>query len=66
MKPNPENYLLTPAEVAAIFRVHPRSLIRWERTGKVHPIRTPGGQRRYRYVEVRALYEAGGGVWPGA
>lgn len=63
---NAENYLLTPVEVATLFRVHPRSLVRWELAGKINPIRTPGGTRRYRYLEVRALYEAGGGVWPEA
>lgn len=63
---NADNYLLTPAEVAKIFRVNPKSIVRWELAGKITPVRTPGGHRRYRYLEVRDLYEAGGGVWPPA
>jgi excisionase family DNA binding protein len=47
--------LLTPAEVAAMFRVDPKTVTRWARAGKLSSIRTLGGHRRYREVEVRAL-----------
>ena len=47
--------LLTPAEVAAIFRVDPKTVTRWAKAGKLNAIRTLGGHRRYREVEVRAL-----------
>lgn len=47
--------LLTPAEVAAMFRVDPKTVTRWARAGKLTSIRTPGGHRRYREREVRAL-----------
>jgi excisionase family DNA binding protein len=50
--------LLTPGEVAHTFRVDPKTVIRWAKTGKLNSIRTPGGQRRYRESEVLALLEA--------
>jgi excisionase family DNA binding protein len=50
----PEN-LLTPAEVATIFRVDPKTVTRWAKAGKLTAIRTLGGHRRYRQSEVQAL-----------
>jgi excisionase family DNA binding protein len=50
--------LLTPAEVAAMFRVDPKSVTRWARTGRLSSIRTPGGHRRYREAEIRGLLAA--------
>ena len=47
--------LLTPAEVATMFRVDPKTVTRWARAGKLTSIRTLGGHRRYRETEVRAL-----------
>lgn len=47
--------LLTPAEVATMFRVDPKTVTRWAKAGKLTSIRTLGGHRRYREVEVRAL-----------
>lgn len=47
--------LLTPAEVAAIFRVEPKTVTRWHQAGKVSSIRTLGGHRRYLEAEIRAL-----------
>lgn len=47
--------LLTPAEVAALFRVDPKTVTRWAKAGKLTSIRTLGGHRRYREVEVREL-----------
>ncbi|GLZ07965.1 hypothetical protein Acsp03_54310 [Actinomadura sp. NBRC 104412] len=47
--------LLTPAEVAALFRVDPKTVTRWAQAGKLTCIRTLGGHRRYREAEVRAL-----------
>lgn len=47
--------LLTPAEVAALFRVDPKTVTRWAKSGKLSSIRTLGGHRRYRSSEVRAL-----------
>jgi excisionase family DNA binding protein len=47
--------LLTPAEVASMFRVDPKTVTRWAKAGKLSSIRTLGGHRRYRESEVRAL-----------
>lgn len=47
--------LLTPSEVAAIFRVDPKTVTRWAKVGKLSSIRTLGGHRRFREQEVRAL-----------
>jgi len=54
--------LLTPGGVAALFRVHPRTVTRWARSGKLASLRTLGGHRRYRGSEVRSLL-AGAGVF---
>jgi len=45
--------LLTPAEVAALFRVNPKTVTRWARAGKITAIRTLGGHRRFRATEIR-------------
>ena len=47
--------LLTPAEVAAMFRVDPKTVTRWARDGRLASIRTLGGHRRYRESEVLDL-----------
>lgn len=47
--------LLTPKEVAALFRVDAKTVTRWAQARKISSIRTPGGHRRYRESEVRAL-----------
>jgi excisionase family DNA binding protein len=51
----PPERLLTPAEVATMFRVDPKTVTRWAKAGKIHSIRTLGGHRRYRESEVRGL-----------
>ena len=47
--------LLTPAEVASLFRVDPKTVTRWAKAGKLTSIRTLGGHRRYKDSEVKAL-----------
>jgi excisionase family DNA binding protein len=47
--------LLTPSEVATLFRVDPKTVTRWAKAGKLSSIRTLGGHRRYRESEVRDL-----------
>ena len=47
--------LLTPSEVAAMFRVDPKTVTRWAKAGKLTSIRTLGGHRRYRQNEVLEL-----------
>jgi excisionase family DNA binding protein len=49
--------LLTPGEVAALFRVDPKTVTRWASAGRISSIRTPGGHRRFREAEIRALLE---------
>jgi len=51
--------LLTPSEVAAMFRVNPKTVTRWHRTGKVSAIRTLGGHRRFKASEIRRLLAQG-------
>ena len=46
--------LLTPAEVAELFRVNPKTVTRWARAGKISAIRTLGGHRRFRKSEILA------------
>ena len=48
-------HLLTPGEVAAMFRVDPKTVTRWASAGRLGSIRTPGGHRRFRESEVLAL-----------
>ena len=47
--------LLTPSEVANLFRVDPKTVTRWAKAGKLTSIRTLGGHRRYKESEVKAL-----------
>jgi excisionase family DNA binding protein len=58
-RPTESEALLTPAEVAALFRVDPKTVTRWAKAGKLSSIRTLGGHRRYRESEVRALLSGG-------
>lgn len=39
--------LLYAGEVAALIRVHPNTLARWAREGRVRCVELPGGGRRY-------------------
>ena len=54
-RPTETESLLTPAEVAAMFRVDPKTVTRWAKAGKLSAIRTLGGHRRYRESEVKEL-----------
>ena len=55
LRPRDQEVLLTPAEVAALFRVDPKTVTRWAKAGKLTAIRTLGGHRRYRQSEVQSL-----------
>jgi excisionase family DNA binding protein len=50
--------LLTPAEVASLFRVDPKTVTRWAKAGKLTSIKTLGGHRRYKESEVRELLKS--------
>jgi excisionase family DNA binding protein len=52
------DHLLTPSEVAGLFRVDPKTVTRWAQAGKLSSIRTLGGHRRYRTDEIRRLFSA--------
>lgn len=45
--------LLTPSEVAEMFRVNPKTVTRWARAGKLDAVRTLGGHRRFRASEIQ-------------
>jgi excisionase family DNA binding protein len=57
-RPAEHEVLLTPAEVAKLFRVDPKTVTRWAKAGKLTAIRTLGGHRRYRQSEVQNLLNA--------
>ena len=57
MEPQDDDALLTPSEVAAMFRVNPKTVTRWARAGKISAIRTLGGHRRFRASEIRQFLE---------
>jgi len=52
--------LLTPAEVATMFRVDPKTVTRWAKAGKLTSIRTLGGHR----ANTAALDRWNGGSAP--
>lgn len=58
----PISALLTPAEVAAAFRVDPKTVTRWARAGKLTSIRTLGGHRRYLESEIVAMLSEAEGL----
>ena len=53
-----QEILLTPAEVASMFRVDPKTVTRWAKAGKLTSIKTLGGHRRYKESEVKALLKS--------
>ena len=56
------NDLLTPGEVAELFRVNPKTVTRWAQAGKISAVRTLGGHRRFRRSEVEAQVRSGNSV----
>jgi excisionase family DNA binding protein len=53
----PTAELLTPGQVAEMFKVNPKTVTRWARAGKISAIRTLGGHRRFKAQEIRALLD---------
>lgn len=47
--------LLTPVEVAKLFRVERKTVTRWAAEGRLSSILTPGNRRRFRESVVQAL-----------
>jgi excisionase family DNA binding protein len=55
-EPNYEDAeILSPAQVAELFAVTPRTVRRWADAGTMPSFRTVGGQRRFRWGEVRRV-----------
>jgi len=57
-----DDRLLTPGEVASIFRVDPKTVTRWAAAGRLDSIRTPGGHRRFRESQIVALFDFEAGI----
>jgi excisionase family DNA binding protein len=51
----PNTELLTAQEVAKRLSVHPESVRRWTREGKLASVPLPSGRKRYRLEDVEAL-----------
>lgn len=49
--------LMTPGEVAHIFRVDPKTVTRWSLKGRLPALRTPGGHKRFWRSDVAKLLE---------
>ena len=58
--------LLTPAEVAAMFKVDPKTVGRWSAAGRLSSVRTLGGHRRFLRSEVERLLDESRVVRAGA
>lgn len=54
--------LMTPGEVAKIFRVDPKTVTRWAHAGKLRSTRTPGGHVRFYAEEITEMAEGTSGV----
>lgn len=53
--------LLTPAEVANLMRVNPKTVTRWAVAGRLVSLSTLGGHRRYSGQQIRALMQGHSG-----
>lgn len=49
--------LLTPGEVASLFRVDPKTVTRWANKQKLPCVTTPGGHKRFRTSVVNKLLQ---------
>jgi excisionase family DNA binding protein len=47
--------ILRPSELARTWKVHPRTVVQWIRTGRLPSVQTPGGQYRVLRKEVDAF-----------
>lgn len=50
-----ERKLLAIKDIKDLYGISRMTLINWERKGILHPIRTPGGQRRYLKEDIERL-----------
>lgn len=51
---------LSPADVANLLGVNPKTVRRWAVEGKLNSFKTPGGHLRFREQDVREFFEAQG------
>lgn len=59
-KPKELSLLMTPGEVAKIFRVDPKTVTRWAAAGRLRHTRTPGGHVRFYRAEIMEMAEGTG------
>jgi excisionase family DNA binding protein len=59
-----ETKLLSTGQVAVLFHVSRRSVTAWAHGRKLPYLTTPGGHRRFRVGDVRALLDAAAGTEP--
>ncbi len=55
---NEKSEILSPAQVAKLFHVDPKTVARWANSGKLPALRTLGGHRRFLRKDVEALWHA--------
>jgi len=55
LQPIMDLLLLTAQQVGERYGLHRNTLYAWEQQGLLHPVRTPGGRRRYRRDEIERL-----------
>jgi excisionase family DNA binding protein len=51
--------VMTPREVAAVFRVDVKTVARWAQDGKIKFIPLPSGHRRYDRTYIEAMLREG-------
>lgn len=47
--------MLSPREVARLFSVDPKTVIRWVKAGRMLAVKTPMGHHRFKVSEVKRL-----------
>jgi excisionase family DNA binding protein len=56
----PEFDLMLPSQVAAIWKINAKSVIRWVKAGRIRSVKTAGGHHRIPVSAVRASLIDGG------
>lgn len=51
--------LIPIGEVAKLLGVTVGTVRRWDKTGRIHSVRTPAGHRRFRITDVHQLLKVG-------
>ena len=59
-----EPALMTPGELAELFKVDVKTVARWVASGRIKSIKTPGGHNRFRRAEVEAMLRGETGRQP--